>query len=33
VATVVTGRTAFIIIALFAVGGLGAYEFLVTSFE
>jgi hypothetical protein len=31
--SIFTGRSAFIVIALFAVGGLAAYEFLVTSFE
>lgn len=33
VASVLTGHSAFIVISLFAVGGLAAYEFLVTSFE
>jgi hypothetical protein len=33
VASVVTGHSAFIVISLFAVVGLAAYEFLVTSFE
>lgn len=32
-ASIFTGHSAFILIALFAVAGLAAYEFLVTSFE
>jgi hypothetical protein len=31
--SIFTGHGAFIVIALFAVAGLAAYEFLVTSFE
>ena len=33
IATVVSGRPAFILLAIFGLAGLGAYEFLVTSFE
>jgi len=33
VATILSGRPAFIVVALFGIAGLGAYEFLVTSFE
>jgi hypothetical protein len=33
VASVVTGKSAFFVLAIFGVGALAAYEFLVTSFE
>lgn len=33
VASIVSGRPAFIVVALFGIAALGVYEFLVTSFE
>lgn len=33
VVSIVSGRPAFAVVALFGIGALGVYEFLVTSFE